>query len=70
MNQTNMQPSSIKDEDEIFAQFIASELRSIEDNKLKHSIKLKIPSLLYGAEHLTSPFNPHNPSMTDGGESL
>ena len=38
-----------KDDDDMFAQFVASELRSIEDTKLKRLTKWKIQSVLFGA---------------------
>ena len=41
------------DSDKIFAEFIASELRSIEDNQVKRMLKWKIQNVLYGSDFNT-----------------
>ena len=50
MEKEGQEESRVKDVDEVFGQFVACELRAIEDDSEKRLIKFKIHSILYGID--------------------
>ena len=54
------------DDDDIFAQYIATELRSIEDTHVKRTVKWKIQSLIFSAHSSTTPHVPQHEVYSAG----
>ena len=51
MEKEGKEESCVKDVDDIFGQFVACELRAIQDDSEKRLKKFKIHSIFYGAEN-------------------